>query len=398
MMRVLLVLTLLAACGGGHGEPEGDASVHEPSPDEDGPSPSLGAEPADGPAPAGSHEPADHGASAPSTAPVRERTPIVLPDDIEGINAVFLPSLGIVPQHVVPSLIATDGSARANERRTGEKKPPMATPEPAAPVAAAPAPVPEVVVVAEGPRLPDIDMRSPLATAHSVMWRLILGVVVLLGIHTLVRRARRRLPKLQDDLLTVQLLSVVGTLLLTAIAVIRALESASPVVAALSLVAIGLTAVVFGARFLPRYLEGLYLMLGPAVRVGDWVSFGDDSGTLAEVGLVRITLVREDGRRFSIPVASLGGARFSVQPRDHSAPVDVIVPSGDRPERIRADMLAAARVSPYRDPDTPVSAVITGDQLRVHFVAWSPDVVELAVRHLRRARTRIETLTPRKTS
>ncbi|MGK0347797.1 MAG: hypothetical protein ACI855_003884, partial [Myxococcota bacterium] len=59
-------------------------------------------------------------------------------------------------------------------------------------------------------------------------------------------------------------------------------------------------------------------------------------------------------------------------------------------ERVRAHMLAAAQMSPYRDPETPVSAVVTGEQLRVHFVAWSPDVVEHAIRHLRASRTRID--------
>jgi small-conductance mechanosensitive channel len=247
-----------------------------------------------------------------------------------------------------------------------------------------------VVVVNEGPKLPTIDMRSPLTTARSVLWRFLLGMIVLVGVHTLVARARRRLPKLQDDLLMVQLFSVILTLLVTAAAIIQALEHASPAMAGGSLVAIGLAVVFVGARFLPRYIEGLYLMLGPTVRVGDWVGLGDDSGTVAEVGLVRLTLVREDGRRFSIPVASLGGARFSVQPRDHSAPVDVIVPAGRLPEKVRAQMLAAAQMSPYRDPETPVSAVVTGEQLRVHFVAWSPDVVEHAVRHLRATRTRID--------
>lgn len=230
--------------------------------------------------------------------------------------------------------------------------------------------------------------RSPLLTARRVLWRLGVGGLLLLLVHSAVARARRRLPKLQDDLLLVQLSGVVLVLFFTAISVLRAIQAASPLVAGGSLLAMGLAAVWVGARFLPRYVEGLYLLLGPTVRIGDQVAIEDDSGTLAEVGLTRLTLVREDGRRFSIPVASLGGARFSVQPRDHSAPVDVLLPAGAEPEAVRENMLAAALISPFRDPDTPVSAVVQGDTLRVHFVAWSPDVVEHAVRHLRRARER----------
>jgi len=37
-----------------------------------------------------------------------------------------------------------------------------------------------------------------------------------------------------------------------------------------------------------------------------------------------------------------------------------------------------------------VSAAVNGDSLRVHFVAWSPDVVEHAVRHLRHVRARLD--------
>ncbi len=369
-MRVFLLVFGLMACGG-----EGHAPVHD-----DG----LDAAP---------HSEDGHSAvRADSQLAVPQ--PSALPADISGVRGGFLPALLLDP----PSP-ASDSVAVANaddHAQVAGQKPAMATPVRALPVAApAAAPplgssVPNVVVVKEGPLLPDFDMRSPLATARSVLWRFLLGMIVLVGVHALVARARRRLPKLQDDLLMVQLASVILTLLVTAAAIIQALEHASPVVAGGSLVAMGLAVVFVGVRFLPRYIEGLYLMLGPTVRVGDWVSFGEDNGTVAEVGLVRLTLVREDGRRVSIPVASLGGARFSVQPRDHSSPVDVIVPAGSIPEQVRAQMLAAAQMSPYRDPETPVSAVVTGKELRVHFVAWSPDVVEHAVRHLRASRTRID--------
>ncbi|MFT6818633.1 MAG: hypothetical protein ACJATT_002450 [Myxococcota bacterium] len=375
-MRVFLLVVGLMACGGGH------ESAHD-----------------DGPGASASHsddsatQDDEHGAPvADSPAAPTERP--TLPGDVSGVPGGFLPSIGADPAPASPDSVAV---ATADDRaRVAGRKPAMASPIPPIPVGLAPglgpliSESPSIVVVSEGPSLPTIDMRSPLTTARSVLWRFLLGMIVLVGVHTLVARARRRLPKLQDDLLMVQLFSVIATLLVTAGAIIQALEHASPVVAGGSLVAIGLAVVVVGARFLPRYIEGLYLMLGPSVRVGDWVSFGDDSGTLAEVGLIRITLVREDGRRFSIPVASLGGARFSVQPRDHSSPVDVIVPAGKTPERVRAHMLAAAQMSPYRDPETPVSAVVTGEQLRVHFVAWSPDVVEHAIRHLRASRTRID--------
>ena len=391
MMRVFLLVFGLMACGGdghapahddGHGgATHGDDSAlsHDAGRGDDG---GHTATQDDG---HGTSRATSHGVLPP---------PPTLPGDVAGVPGGFLPAISTEVPPPGPDSVAV--ATAADRARVAGRKPPMAAHAPLVPVEplSAVLPVgptgPNVVVVKEGLLLPTIDMRSPLTTARSVLWRFLLGMVVLVGVHALVARARRRLPKLQDDLLLVQLFSVIFTLLVTAAAIIQALEHASPVVAGGSLVAMGLAVVFVGARFLPRYIEGLYLMLGPTVRVGDWVSFGEDNGTLAEVGLIRLTLVREDGRRVSIPVASLGGARFSVQPRDHSSPVDVIVPAGNMPEQVRAQMLVAAQMSPYRDPETPVSAVVTGQQLRVHFVAWSPDVVEHAVRHLRASRSRID--------
>lgn len=390
MMRYFILLFGLMACVGDGHAPSHDDGHGEAAHQDDG-----HGEASHNDADGGHYDAGDtsrHASALSShTGPAQ---PIRLPGDVAGVPGGFLPKIAVDP--APPSVGSMAVSTAQDRALLAGRKPAIADPAPVTVVGGLPTLLPmgptspNVVVVHEEVSLPTIDMRSPLTTARSVLWRFLLGMVVLVGVHALVARARRRLPKLQDDLLMVQLFSVILTLLVTAAAIIQALEHASPVVAGGSLVAIGLAVVVVGARVLPRYIEGLYLMLGPSVRVGDWVSFGEDSGTLAEVGLLRLILVREDGRRFSIPVASLGGARFSVQPRDHSAPVDVIFDAGTTPERVRAEMLAAARMSPYRDPETPVSAVVTGGQLRVHFVAWSPDVVEHAVRHLRGSRTRID--------
>ena len=356
----MVLLVLVTACGGGG---HADSAPH------DGADPGVAKTP--------SEVIATESVPAPEPVPPRP----ALPNEVGGPAPSFLPDVG-PPEPVASAALRPPGAPVA-------RAPSTSTSNDTNTVVVSPG-THEIVVMPSESILSGLDMRSPLVTARSVVWRLFLGIVVLLGVHTLIARARRKLPKLQDDLLLVQLGSVVTVLLLTVVSVVRTLERASPLVAGASLLSIGLVVVWIGVRFLPRYIEGLYLVLGPTVRIGDWVSIDGDSGILDEVGLTRLTLIREDGRRFSVPVASLGGARFSVQPRDHSAPVDVVVGAGSDPERLRRRLLAAAQVSPYRDPDTPVSAAVNGDSLRVHFVAWSPDVVEHAVRHLRHVRARLD--------
>lgn len=228
----------------------------------------------------------------------------------------------------------------------------------------------------------------PFQIAGGVARRLLLGGALVWLLQLGVSRVRRRLPPgLRDDLLLVELggvaLGVGGTLWL----VLHWLHRASPSLAGWALAALALTLLVVLGRTLPRYFEGLWLLLGPGVQLGDQLSVNDQSGRLVQVGLLRLTLEDEAGRRISIPVMALGGAVITLVKRARSVPFQLrlsLDPAQDGPELARA-LRTAAQMSPFRDPAGPVEIHLDdpGGSLEVSLLLWSTELSELADRQLR---------------
>lgn len=145
-----------------------------------------------------------------------------------------------------------------------------------------------------------------------------------------------------------------------------------------------------GRRIGP-WAAGFGLIIAGRLRIGDFLSVGDMSGTLDGVGLLRARLVNADGALAHIPWSYLAGAvvsRPSGAPRVARIHIDYSNPPS--PEE-RRQLEVRAALCPYRvwshpvvvrtDPERP-------ERLDVELWSWSEESARLAEDFLRRAAAR----------
>ncbi|NLT07597.1 MAG: mechanosensitive ion channel [Solirubrobacterales bacterium] len=147
----------------------------------------------------------------------------------------------------------------------------------------------------------------------------------------------------------------------------------------------------FAARqTLANGIAGISLVIAQPIRVGDLVTFEDETGTVEDIRLAYTSIRIGDGRRLVVPNERLASSSIVnhtvVDPRV-SVDVDVwLAPDGD------ADR--ALEVLSGIDGVSASVAEITADGVRLSLTAWAPDparrgelAAELRQESLRRLRT-----------
>ena len=234
--------------------------------------------------------------------------------------------------------------------------------------------------------LEDIGSLRPIVHFWRLLQPLLVGLGLGLGLKLLGRWARRQLPRLRDDLLLLELALTAAVVITTALAALGALQRSSPLLAGLTLLLVGGTALLLIAKALPGHLSGLWMVLTQTIRVGDAAQIDDVTGTITGIGLVKLSIRTDDGQVVLMPLSHLRRALLSIRAHDRSQSVEITL-HADRQQRdaMCSALRECALLSPYREPGTPVTvqADARTEQIHIRLIVWSPQVTEAAAALLR---------------
>jgi small-conductance mechanosensitive channel len=228
------------------------------------------------------------------------------------------------------------------------------------------------------------DVLSLIATLRSPWTWLLLGIVIgfLIGawrLRRLVGQDRRLTPRVRA-VATASINALAGVVV--AVVVAGFLWSRAPLLLGIALAVLAATAGLGIAIRSRAWMWGLVMIWRGRARIGDRLRFGAIDGTVAEVGIIGITVIGDDGARIFIPNAKLAGDTFSVASPEEVYPAEVTVRRDDR-DLTRDDLERLRRIGvlcPYRE--TSGNVVVTlGPDARSATVAvrsWSEEAARLA--------------------
>ena len=141
------------------------------------------------------------------------------------------------------------------------------------------------------------------------------------------------------------------------------------------LISLGLTLAALGAISLFAVtrargaLTAFSLATTGALREGDVLTVGDESGRVERLGLLRLTLRRADGACVLLPTRALSDARVTVKPREDRAEVTFVWEAGWTPDdRFAAESLAWT--CPYRFLDAHPETRVVDRGIEVKVWVW----------------------------